>query len=268
MRSIAEALSLVDLDQPAACRELRVSGSISTPTPASTRLRATPSLRRRATDTLTQPLQAFVGLPLPLGFLRRRRRRHAPCQRGFDFTAVVVIDVGSRAVYSPLARSRDEPRHRASRQQSCRYKQSAMPPFAIDANALDQDRAEAGGLPAIPLPPRFVLLPVDERGLEKGFQQRRSRDRDCYLRHRCGCLLSVFRLVDAARANYRARSALFKDFGGDTGYPSVNRFLGTSGRCSSFASLFSKVSDAFHVLFDPLANHVEGLFLRLGGYLR
>src|SRR5258706_16445079 len=38
--------------------------------------------------------------------------------------------------------------------------------------------------------------------------------------------------------------------------------------CSSFASFFSKISDAFHVLFDPLANHVEGLFLRFGGHLR
>jgi len=38
--------------------------------------------------------------------------------------------------------------------------------------------------------------------------------------------------------------------------------------CSSLASFLSKISNAFHVLFDPLANHVEGLFLRLGGYLR
>src|SRR5258705_4802267 len=38
--------------------------------------------------------------------------------------------------------------------------------------------------------------------------------------------------------------------------------------CSSFASFFSKISDAFHVLFDPLANHIEGLFLRFGGHLR
>ena len=43
---------------------------------------------------------------------------------------------------------------------------------------------------------------------------------------------------------------------------------GTCRECSSFASFFSKISDVFHVLFDPLANHVEGLFLRLGGYLR
>ena len=46
------------------------------------------------------------------------------------------------------------------------------------------------------------------------------------------------------------------------------RIPGTCRRCSSFASFFSKISDAFHVLLDPLANHVEGLFLRLGGYLR
>ena len=37
--------------------------------------------------------QAFVGLPLPRGFLLCRQRRHAPCQYGFDFAAVVVIDV-------------------------------------------------------------------------------------------------------------------------------------------------------------------------------
>ena len=36
----------------------------------------------------------------------------------------------------------------------------------------------------------------------------------------------------------------------------------------SFASFLSKISDVFHVLFDSLTNHVEGLFLRLGGYLR
>ena len=37
---------------------------------------------------------------------------------------------------------------------------------------------------------------------------------------------------------------------------------------SSLSRLFAKISDAFHVLLDPIANHVQGLFLRLGGYLR
>src|SRR5260370_32473616 len=46
------------------------------------------------------------------------------------------------------------------------------------------------------------------------------------------------------------------------------RIPGICRGCSSFAGFFSKISDAFHVLFDPLANHIEGLFLRFGGHLR
>ena len=53
------------------------------------------------------------------------------------------------------------------------------------------------------------------------------------------------------------------------GWPPLRMVIpGTCRESSSFASFFSKISDVFHVLFDPLANHVEGLFLRLGAYLR
>jgi len=49
----------------------------------------------------------------------------------------------------------------------------------------------------------------------------------------------------------------------------IERSFGSlTSKGSSFASFFSKISDAFHVLFDPLANHLEGLFLRFGGHLR
>jgi hypothetical protein len=50
--------------------------------------------------------------------------------------------------------------------------------------------------------------------------------------------------------------------------PNDQRILGTCRGSSSLASFFPKISDAFHVLLDPLANHVEGFFLRLGGHLR
>ena len=111
------------------------------------------------------------------------------------------------------------------------------------------------------------------------FQNRSERNRDYRFQLGCNRLRAVFHSGDimkagtdslgleAAHDEHRGRSR------GDQPlrqqWPSARPIpSGTCRRYSSFASFLSKISDAFHVLFDPLANHVEGLFLRLGGYLR
>jgi hypothetical protein len=61
-------------------------------------------------------------------------------------------------------------------------------------------------------------------------------------------------------------------YGGYSGRPASRKVEASLSRKTAkgslFASFFSKISDAFHVLFDPLANHLEGLFLRFSGHLR
>src|SRR6476469_4262892 len=105
--------------------------------------------QRRATTTLFQPLQAFVGRPLPLGFLRCRRRRHAPCQRGFDLAALVVIDVDREPFIRRFPEVATSLNIERLGNKAADGGNVPMPPFALDVDALDQDRAEAGGLPPI-----------------------------------------------------------------------------------------------------------------------
>ena len=108
---------------------------------------------------------------------------------------------------------------------------------------------------SLPLEPD---IPVGEVGLKPVLSMRGQRDADVL--PPSGLTVSLSRLLDSRAASTDLVSLQL------TREPWSWTLLRFS-KGSSFSS-FSKISDAFHVLFYPLANHLEGLSLRFGSDLR
>ena len=102
----------------------------------------------------------------------RRRPDHqvgaanlAMCQRGFDLAALVIFDVDREPFicrFPEVATGIDiEPLDNETANEG----NVTLPRLAIETDALDQDRADAGGLAAIRTTLRHVRLPANEHGL-------------------------------------------------------------------------------------------------------